>query len=267
MWMYTYAKIEGDQMILCIDTHTHTTYPMMSTTIPVNSVPEPIHKTTTTINTTNDIIAFYDAQADRFSHTRTMVWPSTHTFLHSLSPHVRVLDVGCGNGRNMFERDDIVMVGLEPSKELCKIARERGALVINQSMECIPFYAKTFDVVMAIASYHHLSCVDQRKQAIHEFMRVMRPHGLLYIHVWAMEQPSYARRRFTSTDGNEWVSWKAPDGTTYMRYYHVYRKGELAKEITELSHGKLTCVHMEYEEGNWIGQFRFTENIYTSHVK
>lgn len=197
---------------------------------------------------------FYEENAEAFSKTRNFPWPNTRTFLSSLPSHTRILDVGCGNGRNMFYRNDIQVVGIELSHKLCEIVRQRGGSVVNGSMTSIPFHANTFDAVMAIASYHHLYHSQDRKQAILEMSRVLKPNGLLNIHVWAMEQPPRSKRRFTQS--NEIVSWKNKDGKQFDRYYHIYRKGELEREILEYSGNMLELESMDYEEGNWIGIFR-----------
>jgi tRNA (uracil-5-)-methyltransferase TRM9 len=198
---------------------------------------------------------FYDVNGEEFSKTRNAPWPITRQFIESLPPAIRVLDVGCGNGRNMFVRDDLVMTGLELSKTLCEIARERGALVLHGSMTDIPFFDNTFDVIMAIASYHHLSTDYDRQQTIYEFMRVLKSNGFVYIHVWAMEQPKRSKRRFTKRD--EIVPWVNMDGRMFMRYYRIYKEGDLQEEIERLSSGKLACVSMNYQEGNWIGLFQY----------
>lgn len=201
---------------------------------------------------------FYDVNASAFSRTRNAPWPVTRKFIESLPPAIRVLDVGCGNGRNMFLRDDLVMTGLELSPVLCEIARERGALVLHGSMTDIPFFNNTFEVVMAVASYHHLSSEEDRQKTIQEFVRVLKPDGYAYIHVWAMEQPTRSKRRFTKRD--EIVPWKNVDGKVFQRYYRIYREGDLQEEIERLSGGMLQCVSMEYEEGNWIGLFQYKKH-------
>lgn len=196
----------------------------------------------------------YNANAHAFSRTRHTPWPITRDFLLSLPSGIRVLDLGCGNGRNMFVRNDLVMTGLELSSALCEIARDKGALVLHGTMTSIPFFADTFEVIMAVASYHHLSTDKEREQTIQECVRVLKPDGLVYIHVWAMEQPVSSKRRFTQRD--QLVPWKHEDGRVFPRYYRIYRKGDLQEEVERFSLGSLECISMQYQEGNWIGVFR-----------
>ena len=79
--------------------------------------------------------------------------------------------------------------------------------------------------------------------------RLLKPEGKIFIQVWAMEQPINSRRKFTSRD--EMVPWKNKDGTILQRYYHIYPKGELEKEIKILE-PRFNIDMIKYEEGNWI---------------
>ena len=79
--------------------------------------------------------------------------------------------------------------------------------------------------------------------------RVLKPGGKVFIQVWAMEQPINSRRKFTKRD--EFVPWINKDGTTLQRYYRIYPKGELEKEINQLE-SRFNIDSIEYEEGNWI---------------
>ena len=52
---------------------------------------------------------FYDIHAEDFSKSRFSIWPHVKDFLDKLSPKSKVLDIGCGNGKNMAYRNDIQM--------------------------------------------------------------------------------------------------------------------------------------------------------------
>jgi len=57
---------------------------------------------------------------------------------------------------------------------------------------------------------------------------------------------------FHFTKENEKVKWYGrTDGNTYYRYYHIYRKGQLAQEIKELE-PRLKIEGIEYDKGNWF---------------
>jgi len=192
---------------------------------------------------------FYKKNANVFSRTRVNPWPATKSFLDGLKTNSNVLDIGCGNGRNMFYRDDLNFTGIELSNELCNIVRDRGGNVINCNMTKLDIEDNSFDTIICIAVYHHLDNDKDRKLALNEMYRVLKPNGKLFIQVWAMEQPITSRRKFLKRDEN--VTWKNKDGTILNRYYHIYPKGELEKEIKTLE-PRFNFISSLYEEGNWI---------------
>ena len=116
-------------------------------------------------------------------------------------------------------------------------------------MTDITYPDNSFDNIICIAVYHHLDNNKDRKKALNEMYRILKPGGKVFIQVWAMEQPLNSRRKFTKRD--ECVTWKNKDGTVYYRYYHIYPKGELEKEIRLLD-PLFNIDSVEYEEGNWI---------------
>ena len=52
----------------------------------------------------------YNEIAHNFSDTRHTPWPRVVDFLRTFSSGSLVLDVGCGNGRYMNTREDLMMV-------------------------------------------------------------------------------------------------------------------------------------------------------------
>ena len=55
-------------------------------------------------------VQVYNQIAHNFSDTRHTPWPRVVAFLRTFSPGAFVLDVGCGNGKYMNTRNDLVMV-------------------------------------------------------------------------------------------------------------------------------------------------------------
>lgn len=194
-------------------------------------------------------MSFYELNAINFSKTRVFPWPSTKDFIDEIPTNSEVLDIGCGNGRNMFYRKDIKVTGLELSKSLCELVKNKGGRIINGNMVSLPFKDNSFDYILCIAAYHHLENKIDRKNSIKEIYRVLKPNGKVFIQVWAMEQPFCSRRKFLKR--NENVSWKNKDGKVFYRYYHIYPKGELEKELIDIE-PKFKIEKIIFEEGNWI---------------
>jgi len=193
----------------------------------------------------------YNEIASEFSNTRHRVWPCVKKFLNDFDSSSRILDIGCGNGKNMLYRNDIIFNGIDFSHKLVRICIDKGLNVQEASMTSIPFESNQFDGAIVIASYHHLSNDTERKQALDEIYRILKLNALALIVVWAIEQPLDSKFIFTKKD--EIVKWKSinPPYNIYERYYHIYAKNELKEEILRLK-PEFTIIDEYLEKGNWV---------------
>ena len=203
----------------------------------------------------------YSRICDDFDRSRTKMWPCVRRFL-SIPTCKNVLDIGCGNGKNMIFPDipEITFTGVDFCPEFVDICRKRGLDVTEADMTSLPFPDEKFDGVMAVASYHHLDNDTDRRKALREMYRVLKKTGIGMIVVWAKEQEDDSRFVFesgvkTSAFGwDEYVEWKLKKEDSYesyKRYYHVYKKGDLENEITMFC-PEFYIVSVEWEKGNWI---------------
>ncbi len=87
-----------------------------------------------------------------------------------------VLDVGCGNGAYLPRVTELGgwAVGIDVSEGMLRAVTHRP--VVTASAEDLPFRADSFDVVLAPHMLYH---VDDRRRAIDEFRRLLRPGGVL----------------------------------------------------------------------------------------
>jgi SAM-dependent methyltransferase len=104
-----------------------------------------------------------------------------------LPPEPRILDAGCGSGRNLAELARFgTAVGLEPSERGAEVARERGVgEVVEASIDTMPFEDASFDLVCLLDVLEH---IEDDRRALRELRRVARPGGLLLITVPAYPQ-------------------------------------------------------------------------------
>jgi ubiquinone/menaquinone biosynthesis C-methylase UbiE len=192
----------------------------------------------------------YNQIAHVFDVTRVKIWPCVRNFINSLQSGSTILDIGCGNGKNMNIRSDITFKGIDLSDELVKICKNKSLDVIESSMTSLPFPDNSFDGFIAVASYHHLSDDDLRQKALSEMYRVLKDGAKGFIVVWALEQPDDSTFNFKLKD--EKVKWTCRiTGKTYWRYYHIYQSGDLINEINKLE----PRFHIEksgWEKGNWF---------------
>jgi len=179
------------------------------------------------VPTRAEIAARFDEIAEEFDATRTHPWPETLLFASLLPPRSCVLDLGCGNGRNMaaFEERGHSVLGLDVSRNILdKAAAKVGTRSLVQGdVVHTPLRSLAVDAVHCVASIHHLPSEGERRQAVAEIVRVLRPRGLVLLSAWAVEQ-----KRFEGALGQDVeVPWRRRDGTPVLRFYHLFRGGEL----------------------------------------
>jgi SAM-dependent methyltransferase len=98
----------------------------------------------------------------------------------------RILDAGCGSGRNMVELARLgTVTGVELSETSVCLARARDVgEVIEGSVLEMPFEPDSFDLAVSLDVIEHL---DQHLDALCELRRVVAPGGALLITVPAYE--------------------------------------------------------------------------------
>jgi SAM-dependent methyltransferase len=192
----------------------------------------------------------YNEIANRFDISRFRIWPCVKKFLDSFNKDDLLLDVGCGNGKNMLYRTDLNFKGIDFSIKLVEICKNKNLDVIESSMTIIPFNDNIFDGIIVVASYHHLSNDDERGKTLNELYRIVKKGGKVLIVVWAMEQPEDSTFHFTKTD--ELVKWFSKENNkTFYRYYHIYKNGQLEEEINRLK-PEFNIEYIYLEKGNWV---------------
>ncbi len=85
-------------------------------------------------------------------------------------------EVGVGSGR--FAGPLTIKLGVDPSKELGKIAKERGIEVIEGVAESLPFHDSQFDFVLMVTTICFLEDIET---ALNEVYRVLKSGGSLII--------------------------------------------------------------------------------------
>ncbi|XP_035232534.1 alkylated DNA repair protein alkB homolog 8-like, partial [Stegodyphus dumicola] len=130
----------------------------------------------------------YEEIAEHFSVTRYKPWPKVASFLSSIPSGSLILDVGCGNGKNMKLSSNCYEIGCDASCNLAQLCSQRNTQVVIADCLKLPYRDNCADVVICIAVIHHMSTKVRRTKAVQEIVRVLRPCGQALIYVWAFEQ-------------------------------------------------------------------------------
>lgn len=175
----------------------------------------------------------YENIAINFSKTRFNTWNWIDDFIRLLPINSTILDVGCGNGRNM-KYDNHDFYGLDNCIEFIKISKNISHNVILSEMTSIPFKNNYFDAILSIASFHHLSNEIRRKQCLKEMHRVLKPNCKLLLSVWSINQSHNKKLHNTFSYGNNIVPWKDYNKNIIgNRYYYIFNIIELTNLINE----------------------------------
>lgn len=203
----------------------------------------------------------YDEIADDFDPTRPHPWPETVEFVKTLPKGIRILDLGCGNGRNsvFLAGQAFQVVGIDFSINMLKFATQKSTEIENENhptfiqadiME-LPFKSATFDAALFIAALHHIPNESYRLRALDELYRCLKPGANALISVWAFDQPRFKEvlmEQVAAGDepfepekraenepeavpggsiGDVYVPWTRKDGNMFKRFYHLFTENEL----------------------------------------
>ncbi|MBI2638439.1 methyltransferase domain-containing protein [Candidatus Peregrinibacteria bacterium] len=148
--------------------------------------------------------------------------------LASANNRLRLLDVGCGNGRlsHFLKKNPIEYTGVDNNRTMLRIAKKKNPHAVFRFAEItkLPFPARSFGAAWCIAVLHHLPTKKLRLQALKEIKRILKPNGLLFITVWNLWQPKY-RKYIDQKTQNAEIPW----GTEkkILRYYYAFKQNEL----------------------------------------
>lgn len=201
----------------------------------------------------------YNKIATAFSNTRTKPWDWILEFLKSLPNESIVLDIGCGNGRNMtniLEGQNYQFKGVDSCQKFVDIAIKNGKDVVLGDMCQLPFEDNSFDAILSIASFHHLSTPKRREQGLKEMKRVLKPCGKILMSVWAITQPEHSKNYGKFNYGNNIVPWKNKLGEIKGgRYYYIFKIKELSDLILDED---LHITDWTWDYGNEVLRFEKT---------
>jgi len=140
-------------------------------------------------------------------------------FLQMLPPGARILEAGCGHGRDAawFEAQGCSATGADLSHGMLAQARHivQGPL-IQLDMRVLPFRDATFDGIWCNAALLHLP-KHEAPHALEEFYRILKPTSALFI----------------SLQGGESEVWESQSyGHTAPRFFARYAPEEAAAMLT-----------------------------------
>lgn len=188
---------------------------------------------------------FYARFGSDFSETRSSARLNLKPLVPYLTDGIKLLDLGCGNGRLAQAIDaagyEIAYAGVDLSPALVAIARSRGAKLKNvratfrEADLAMPDWIDAvgadtpFDVVVALAVLHHLPGLKLRRAVLDNIRLILNPGSVLVMSNWQFMHNERLRKKIVPwnsidvdadalEEGDALLDWKR--GGVGYRYCH-----------------------------------------------
>lgn len=200
-----------------------------------------------------DVKRTYDRIAQHFAQTRQSAWEPVEKFVNSSHGSIGV-DIGCGNGRHaelLTNRTERV-IGIDLSREVLRQARQRAErnafqlALIQAEATTLPLPSARIDLIVYIATIHHIPSRTGRVESLNEISRVLSADGRALVSAWSVTHEKFSRDRAFDTT----ITWTLPSGETVDRYYHIYDIDEFRHDLDSSS---LSVKRVFEEAGNCYG--------------
>ncbi len=136
----------------------------------------------------------------------------------------KVLDLGSGSGRHLYQIKNGKMYLVDFSKEMIKLAEKKAkkekinAEFFVADLIKLPFEDEFFDYAICISSLHCVEGEKNREKAVKELHRVLKKGGKAKIGVWNKNT-----KRFKNSPKERTVGWRDKG----KRYYYLYDEKEV----------------------------------------
>lgn len=187
----------------------------------------------------------YDRVSDDWDKTRQNFWPELITEIKKhIKPNTKILDLGCGNGRLATEIEklnsesyNLEYLGIDPSKELIKIAQNKygrninlesfDGLTLNNNInkENINLENKSFDQVISIAVLHHIPPAKVVNW-LREASRVLKDGSINIFTTWNLSESNYD----LNENNDAIIGFVHHKNTRYVHYYNYEEIKNIFKE-------------------------------------
>ncbi len=154
---------------------------------------------------------------------------------------MKVLDLGCGNGRLLTGiKVEVEYLGVDFSKTLLQEAKKLHPKkqFVEADITSSEFWkslgSKTFDAIFCVATLHHLPKSDQHLKVLKGIEKHLSKKGFAYISVWNLWQKKYLKYHLdlkTKIRNPRWVY--VPFMNRWQRFCFAFNKAYLASLINK----------------------------------
>jgi ubiquinone/menaquinone biosynthesis C-methylase UbiE len=137
-------------------------------------------------------------------------WAVRNSEWHPFPKGGEVIDIGCGNGRNLIfickefnmrgygiDISDTAIAEANKMKDKLEITFKAGSM-----SEKLPQENESVDVVLDMMASHFMN-KDEREKLLAEIVRVMKPYGWFFMKTFVMDGDTHAKRLINEYPGKE----------------------------------------------------------------
>lgn len=144
----------------------------------------------------------YDKMSGEFSSSRARFWEELTFLGEHATPNMKVLDIGCGNGRfyDVIATRETEYTGVDNSVGLLSEAKKKhpGIKFVEGDATKLPFPDGSFDIAYSFAVIHHVPSRKLRNEFVREAARVLKSGNTFIITSWYLWRPRYIGKLFLS---------------------------------------------------------------------
>ena len=158
---------------------------------------------------------------------RFKIIPAEHVTEFLKGKKGKILDFGSGSGRHLKKIPKAKMYLVDFSEKMIKLAKKKAkekkidAEFFISDLKKIPFENDFFDAAIAISVLHCIEGEKNRKKAVKELFRVLKPRAEVDVSVWNKNS-----KKFLNSPKERYVKWRDKGA----RYYYLFD----AREIYDL---------------------------------
>jgi ubiquinone/menaquinone biosynthesis C-methylase UbiE len=141
----------------------------------------------------------------------------------------KILDLGCGSGRNFIKNKNLEFYGTDFSEKLLKFAKSKNiATELKKSTtNKIPYQDNFFDHIIFVRVLHCIETENKRKKTLQEIYRTLKKNGEAVISTMGKSQ-----QRIKNKPKEFYLPWTIKD-KKFKRYTYIYDKDELENQLKE----------------------------------
>jgi SAM-dependent methyltransferase len=198
----------------------------------------------------------YDNISKDFDRSRIRIWNAVKDFLPAIKDNLKLLDAGCGNGKNMIYaiNQGYITRGFDISNNLLEISRKKNLDVYYNNI--LDINDDLYDKIICIAVIHHINDVNKQKEAIINLINQLVLRGELLISVWSYEIILDKERKNNKQlndyrnfiVGHNFFKWN----NKCDRYYYIHDYNSFSLLIKSVSEECNISYEITYEKQNWF---------------